>query len=172
MYPALAVLKALQDDEKSTWKSKETEQQISPSAGDLEVLWVGGEGGIEFDLLSKEKIAFTTIPAAGVHGVGLRALPGNLWQIFRGFIAARRIIKDFHPEGMFFTGGYLAVPVAFAGSGKGRNSFSLPAGVSGHSIGMRANRYNQVGLIDHSIIQYFRYLIRNVSLHCLYGSRV
>jgi UDP-N-acetylglucosamine--N-acetylmuramyl-(pentapeptide) pyrophosphoryl-undecaprenol N-acetylglucosamine transferase len=105
----------LQDDEKSNWKSEETDQPFSPATGDLEVLWVGGAGGIEIDLLSKEKITFTTIPAAGVHGVGLRALPGNLWQIFRGFIAARRIIKDFRPEVMFFTGGYLAVPVAFAG---------------------------------------------------------
>jgi UDP-N-acetylglucosamine--N-acetylmuramyl-(pentapeptide) pyrophosphoryl-undecaprenol N-acetylglucosamine transferase len=115
VYPALAVLKALQDDEKSKWKSNETEQPFSPAAGDLELLWVGGEGGIEADLLSDEKITFTTIPAAGIHGVGLRALPGNLWQIIRGFIAARRIIKDFRPEVMFFTGGYLAVPVAYAG---------------------------------------------------------
>jgi UDP-N-acetylglucosamine--N-acetylmuramyl-(pentapeptide) pyrophosphoryl-undecaprenol N-acetylglucosamine transferase len=115
VYPALAVLKALQDDEKSSWKSIETETPFPPTGGDLEVLWVGGEGGIEVDLLTNEKVTFTTIPAAGVHGVGLRALPGNLWQIFRGFFTARQIIKEFHPKVMFFTGGYLAVPVAFAG---------------------------------------------------------
>jgi len=70
---------------------------------------------MEADLLSKEAVEFTTIPAAGVHGVGLSALPGNLWRLFKGFIAARRLIKDFRPQVMFFTGGYLAVPVALAG---------------------------------------------------------
>jgi len=85
------------------------------SKKDHDVLWVGGEEGIEVDLLSREEIPFTTIPAAGVHGVGLKALPGNLWKVIKGFFSARRIIKDFHPQVMFFTGGYLAVPVAAAG---------------------------------------------------------
>lgn len=108
MYPALAVLKALQDDEQSRWST-------SPDSPNLELLWIGGEGGIEVNLLIREKIPFKTIPAAGLHGVGLRALPGNLWQIFKGFFAARKLIKDFHPQAMLFTGGYLAVPVALAG---------------------------------------------------------
>ncbi len=115
VYPALAVLKALKGDEKRIWKSGETGQPSSPALDDFKVLWVGGEGGLEIDLLSNEEITFQTIPAAGVHGVGLRALPGNLCQILKGFFAARRIIKEFQPNVMFFTGGYLAVPVAFAG---------------------------------------------------------
>jgi UDP-N-acetylglucosamine--N-acetylmuramyl-(pentapeptide) pyrophosphoryl-undecaprenol N-acetylglucosamine transferase len=115
VYPALAVLKALQEGEGSRWNSKPIEQPPSPDAGKLNVLWIGGEDGIEVDLLTREKIDFSTIPAAGVHGVGLRVLPGNLWQICKGFISARRIIKEYHPQVMFFTGGYLAVPVAFAG---------------------------------------------------------
>jgi len=102
------VLKALQDDEQSRWST-------SPDSPNLELLWIGGEGGIEVNLLIREKIPFKTIPAAGLHGVGLRALPGNLWQIFKGFFAARKLIKDFHPQAMLFTGGYLAVPVALAG---------------------------------------------------------
>jgi UDP-N-acetylglucosamine--N-acetylmuramyl-(pentapeptide) pyrophosphoryl-undecaprenol N-acetylglucosamine transferase len=115
VYPALAVLKALQDDENSTWKSDEKEKPSSSFFADLEVLWVGGEGGIEIDLLSDEEITLKTIPAAGVHGVGLRVLPRNLWQIIKGFFSARRIILKFQPNVMFFTGGYLAVPVALAG---------------------------------------------------------
>lgn len=96
MYPALAVLRALQDNVQ------------------LDVLWIGGEGGIEVDLLSSEDIPFTTIPAAGLHGVGLRAFPGNLWRIIKGFLSARRIIKDFQPKVIFSTGGYLSVPVIAA----------------------------------------------------------
>ena len=115
MYPALAVLKVLQVNEHKEFEQSEVDAKSVSSKKDHDVLWVGGEGGIEIDLLSREEILFTTIPAAGVHGVGLRALPGNLWKIIKGFISARRIIKDFHPQVMFFTGGYLAVPVAAAG---------------------------------------------------------
>jgi UDP-N-acetylglucosamine--N-acetylmuramyl-(pentapeptide) pyrophosphoryl-undecaprenol N-acetylglucosamine transferase len=107
------VLKALQENDALREKSRISDQ--SSNEHTLEVLWVGGEGGMEADLLSKEAVEFTTIPAAGVHGVGLSALPGNLWRLFKGFIAARRLIKDFRPQVMFFTGGYLAVPVALAG---------------------------------------------------------
>jgi UDP-N-acetylglucosamine--N-acetylmuramyl-(pentapeptide) pyrophosphoryl-undecaprenol N-acetylglucosamine transferase len=73
-------------------------------------------------------VPFEAIPAAGVHGVGLRALPGNLWKLFQGFLQARRLIQRFHPEVMLFTGGFVAVPVALAGRlrvGKGSRPGSL-----------------------------------------------
>jgi undecaprenyldiphospho-muramoylpentapeptide beta-N-acetylglucosaminyltransferase len=114
VYPALAVLKALQAGESNRWQLDGKELPSATETKNREVLWVGGVGGIEVDLISREEIEFTTIPAAGVHGVGLKVLPGNLWQVIKGFFSARRIIKEFHPQVLFFTGGYLAVPVAFA----------------------------------------------------------
>lgn len=114
MYPALAVLRALRISYEGKLESGEGRSQYSLPGRELEVLWVGGEEGIEVDLLSREEIPFTTIPAAGIHGVGLKALPGNLWRMLQGFISARQIIRDFQPQVMFTTGGYLAVPVAFA----------------------------------------------------------
>jgi len=98
VYPALAVLEALDADH-----------------DDLQVLWVGGEGGMEADLVAQAAIPFETIPAAGVHGVGLRALPGNLLRLLRGFFASRGILRRFNPDVMFFTGGYVAPPMALAG---------------------------------------------------------
>jgi UDP-N-acetylglucosamine--N-acetylmuramyl-(pentapeptide) pyrophosphoryl-undecaprenol N-acetylglucosamine transferase len=80
-----------------------------------EVLWVGGEGGMEARLVERANVPFKTIPAAGVHGVGLKTLPGNVIQLVRGFFAARRILHEFKPEVLFFTGGYVAVPMALAG---------------------------------------------------------
>ena len=97
MYPALAVFERLAND-RST-----------------EVLWVGSEGGMEADLVTRAGINFTTIPAAGVHGVGLKALPGNLARLMRGYGAARKVLRAFKPNAMFFTGGYVAGPVAVAG---------------------------------------------------------
>ena len=55
------------------------------------------------------------IPAAGIHGVSLKTLPGNVIRLVRGFFAARRILHEFKPDVLFFTGGYVAVPLALAG---------------------------------------------------------
>lgn len=96
MYPALAVLQA-------------------SGCNAEQVLWVGGKGGMEADLVQRTGIPFQTIPAAGVHGVGLRTLPGNLWSLAKGFVAAKRILRQFRPDVLFFTGGYVAVPMALAG---------------------------------------------------------
>ncbi len=95
MYPALAVLQTMQNK--------------------AEVLWVGGEGGMEAQLVARANVPFKTIPAAGIHGVGLKSLPGNIVRLVRGFFASRRILQEFNPDVMFFTGGYVAVPIAMAG---------------------------------------------------------
>jgi len=97
VYPALAVVDAL--------------------GKRADVLWIGSEGGMEASLLSRAGQDFRSIPAAGVHGVGLRALPGNLARLARGVPAARRIVQDFEPEAIFFTGGFVGVPVALAARG-------------------------------------------------------
>ena len=96
VYPALAVLQAL---------GKEADP----------VLWVGGIGGMEADLVKRAGIPFAAIPAAGVHGVGLRSLPNNLWQLGRGVLESRRVLRDFQPDALLFTGGYVGVPMALAG---------------------------------------------------------
>jgi len=60
-------------------------------------------------------VSFTAIPAAGVHGVGWRALPRNLILLAQGVLASRRILQEFKPDVLFFTGGYVAAPMAVAG---------------------------------------------------------
>ena len=70
---------------------------------------------MEADLVTRAGVPFTAIPAAGVHGVGLRSLPRNLWQLGRGVAAARRVLASFKPQVLFFTGGYVAAPLAVAG---------------------------------------------------------
>ncbi len=98
MYPALAVLNQF--------------QQQYPAA---QILWVGVASGMEADLVQRAGIEFEAIPAAGVHGVGLRRLPGNGLKVMRGFFAARKVLQRFKPDVLFFTGGYVAPPMALAG---------------------------------------------------------
>jgi UDP-N-acetylglucosamine--N-acetylmuramyl-(pentapeptide) pyrophosphoryl-undecaprenol N-acetylglucosamine transferase len=99
VYPALAVHSAL--------------TSLQPK---VETLWVGGEGGMEEELVNRAGISYRSIPAAGVHGVGLRALPGNITKLTRGVAASRRILREFKPDVLFFTGGFVAAPMAVAGS--------------------------------------------------------
>ncbi|MBI3160867.1 MAG: undecaprenyldiphospho-muramoylpentapeptide beta-N-acetylglucosaminyltransferase [Chloroflexi bacterium] len=98
VYPALAVCEAL-----------------SAKQPALDVLWVGGEGGMEEELVNRVGIPFRSVPAAGVHGVGLRALHGNIAKLARGVAASRRILREFKPDALFFTGGFVAAPMAVAG---------------------------------------------------------
>ena len=95
MYPALAVLQAIED-------------KVD------EILWVGGVGGMEFELINRLSIPFSSIPAAGIHGVGLISLPANLWKLLQGLFASQKLLKQFNPDVILFTGGYVAVPMAIA----------------------------------------------------------
>jgi UDP-N-acetylglucosamine--N-acetylmuramyl-(pentapeptide) pyrophosphoryl-undecaprenol N-acetylglucosamine transferase len=96
VYPALSILQALTD-------------QLDA------VLWVGGVGGMEEALVTRQNIPFRAIPAAGVHGVSLRSLPGNLYKLLQGITASSKILREFKPDVLLFTGGYVAVPMALAG---------------------------------------------------------
>ncbi|MGZ9234103.1 MAG: UDP-N-acetylglucosamine--N-acetylmuramyl-(pentapeptide) pyrophosphoryl-undecaprenol N-acetylglucosamine transferase [Anaerolineales bacterium] len=98
VYPALAVHDAL-----------------ASKVADVETLWVGGESGIEESLVKRHEIPFRSIPAAGLHGVSPLVLPRNLITIGRGILAAYGILREFKPDVLFFTGGYVAVPMALAG---------------------------------------------------------
>jgi UDP-N-acetylglucosamine--N-acetylmuramyl-(pentapeptide) pyrophosphoryl-undecaprenol N-acetylglucosamine transferase len=79
------------------------------------MLWIGGEGGIESSLVPRAGIPFAAIPAAGVHGVGWRAVPGNAARLVRGVAAAGKHVRRFRPDVMLLTGGYVGVPTAVAG---------------------------------------------------------
>ena len=68
-------------------------------------------------IAEKNHIPYCSIPAAGLHGVGLLRLPSNLTQLYKGWKKAKEIIQSFTPDVIFFTGGYLAGPVALAGRG-------------------------------------------------------
>jgi UDP-N-acetylglucosamine--N-acetylmuramyl-(pentapeptide) pyrophosphoryl-undecaprenol N-acetylglucosamine transferase len=107
--------------------SKVENQNLQPSNFQPETLWVGTERGMEADLVNRAGVPFEAIPSAGLHGVGWKALPGNVWQLGRGLIAARSLLRRHHPDVLFFTGGYVAAPVALAS----RLSYDFARGSSG-----------------------------------------
>lgn len=135
MYPALAVLQELAGD-------------------DLELLWVGGEGGMEGELVTRAGLSLTSLPAAGVHGVGARELPGNLRQVWRGYLAARRVLREFQPDVLFFTGGFVAAPVAMAGRRIPTVAF-VPDVKPGFALRLVARFADRIALIANESKRYF-----------------
>lgn len=135
MYPALSVLQAIGSKVEA-------------------VLWVGGQGGMEADLVARKKVAFTAIPAAGVHGVGLRTLPGNLVKLAQGWTKSRRILAEFKPDVIFYTGGFVAVPMAFASS-RIPSVLYVPDIEPGLALKTLARRASAIALTAGESRQYF-----------------
>jgi UDP-N-acetylglucosamine--N-acetylmuramyl-(pentapeptide) pyrophosphoryl-undecaprenol N-acetylglucosamine transferase len=79
-----------------------------------EILWLGSRTGLEADLVPRAGLPFRAIQAAGVHGVGWRRLPGNALSLVRGFFDSLGIVREFRPDALLVTGGFLAVPAALA----------------------------------------------------------
>lgn len=98
----MAVLQSLRED-------------IKPGIALEDILWVGGIGGMEREIVERKDIQFQGVHAAGVHGVGLTSLPNNIAQLVQGFFEARDVLRRFKPHAMLFTGGYVAAPIALAG---------------------------------------------------------
>lgn len=69
---------------------------------------------MEETLITRQDIPYKSIPAAGVHGVGLKRLPGNIWKLIKGFLSSLHILREFNPDALLFTGGYVAFPMAVA----------------------------------------------------------
>jgi len=115
VYPALAVLQEMTGKE-----GRRQSENLRHSPINLRILWIGGVGGMEERLVMEAGIPFEAVPAAGVHGVSWRALPGNAARLVQGFYASRRLLQEFQPDVVFSTGGYVSVPVALAAHLPGR----------------------------------------------------
>jgi UDP-N-acetylglucosamine--N-acetylmuramyl-(pentapeptide) pyrophosphoryl-undecaprenol N-acetylglucosamine transferase len=96
VYPGLATVQALR------------------ATAELEITYVGGQGGIEEELATRAGLRFVGIPAGGVHGVGLWRAAQNVVKLIQGCRAARRLGLRERPSALFATGGYASVPVALA----------------------------------------------------------
>ena len=97
MYPALAVV-------------AELKQQRDP----LDMRWVGSVGGMEQALVERADLTFESIAAVGLRGKNPVAALKSLWTLGQGYLQSRRIIRDFQPDVLFVTGGYVCVPVTLA----------------------------------------------------------
>ncbi|OPY57708.1 MAG: UDP-N-acetylglucosamine--N-acetylmuramyl-(pentapeptide) pyrophosphoryl-undecaprenol N-acetylglucosamine transferase [Pelotomaculum sp. PtaU1.Bin035] len=97
IYPALAIAHGL--------------KERYPGA---EILYIGTARGMEADIVANEGLPFKGIAAAGLkRKLSLRNLP-VLWQAGRGLLQAYGIIRDWQPDVVIGTGGYVCGPVVLA----------------------------------------------------------
>jgi len=78
-------------------------------------MWIGGTEGIEADAARDEGIPFAAIPTGKLRRyLDLRTVRDAV-NIPRGVFAARKLVRDFKPDVVFSTGGFVSVPTVFAG---------------------------------------------------------
>lgn len=79
------------------------------------ILFVGSNRGPERDLATKAGLEFTSLPAQGVVGRGLKSL-FMLWWLGRSLFKAWQLLRDFQPDAVLGLGGYagFSCPLAAA----------------------------------------------------------
>lgn len=86
-------------------------QRQHPAA---DVLYIGTEQGLERDIVVRAGLPFVAIEAAGLkRQLSLSALRTGL-STYRGYQAAKRILRDFQPDVVVGTGGFVTLPVVYA----------------------------------------------------------
>ena len=102
IYPAITLIRTLQK-----------------RVDNLEVLYVGTSAGLEADIVPKEGIRFATVELRGFK----RSLsPANFMRLGKAISAvfkAASIVKEFKPDVVIGTGGYVCGPVLMAASLQG-----------------------------------------------------
>ena len=87
---------------------------------DSNILFIGGDDGMEVELVPKAGYTLKAIPASGMdRGKSLRALKQNIKAVYRAWNAVRickKIIREFQADVIVGTGGYASFPALMAGS--------------------------------------------------------
>ena len=85
----------------------------------VDILFVGTEYGLESDVVPKAGYKFKTIIVKGFRRKLSFDTVKTVFAMFRGFFQAGKIIKEFKPDIIVGTGGYVAGPVMIQGTMKG-----------------------------------------------------
>lgn len=102
IYPAIAICEKL-------------EKEID----NLEILYVGIKGGPEEKIVKKYGYKFHAIEAMGLPRKVSKRLFKSLITNLKGFSKAKKLIKEFKPDLVIGTGGYVCAPILYQAARKG-----------------------------------------------------
>ena len=97
IYPALAMVRALQELDHN-----------------LEVLYIGTENGLEKDIVTKEGLPFKHIEIAGFRRSLSIENVKTILKFFKSVSLSKAYIKEFKPDVVIGTGGYVCGPVVYS----------------------------------------------------------
>jgi UDP-N-acetylglucosamine--N-acetylmuramyl-(pentapeptide) pyrophosphoryl-undecaprenol N-acetylglucosamine transferase len=87
----------------------------SEANGHVEFLYLGGTGSAEETLAARFRIPFQAIQAGSLRGVKPWTGFWNGLKLMVGLAQAYFAIKEFRPDALLVSGGYMSVPVVLAG---------------------------------------------------------
>ncbi len=101
IYPALSIANEIKDRHK-----------------DAEILYVGTKEGLEAELVPREGFEFKTIRVKGMPRKLNKESFIAIKELFLGLKDSRKIIKEFNPDIVIGTGGYVCGPVVYQAARK------------------------------------------------------
>ena len=119
-------------------------QVIKAKYPEVECLYVGSQKGLEADIVAKEGLAFQSIEIQGLkRSLSLKNLK-TAWLMLTSVHKAKKILRDFKPDVVIGTGGYVCAPVLYAASRLGIPSLiheqNSVAGVTNKFLSRFVNR--------------------------------
>ena len=97
IYPALALIKEIQSQTK-----------------DAQILYIGTDNGLEGELVPRENIPFKSIKISGFKRKLTLENVKTIFRFIKGTSDVKKIIKQFRPDVVIGTGGYVCGPVVYA----------------------------------------------------------
>lgn len=91
-------------------------QKIREENPDSEIIYVGIKGGPEEKIAQKNGYEFRSIDAMGLPRKINKRLFKAIFKNLKGFKEAKEIIKDFKPDLVIGTGGYVCAPILYQAS--------------------------------------------------------
>ena len=123
---------------------------------EVQVMYAGVAGAVEEELAGRAGISFRAIDSGQVRGVGLVRAAKGLAKAGRGTRQAAALMRDFKPDVVFVTGGYVAGPVVWSAWRAGVPVFiSLPDLEPGVAIRRMSRFASRVGVSFDEAASYF-----------------
>lgn len=101
VYPALAVIEELYGN--SVWRTQRED-----------IAWVGVAGNIEEQIIQRAGLCFYAVTCGALRGANPVKAVSSMTRLMRGRQQAIGFIKEFKPEVVLATGGYVSAPLVLA----------------------------------------------------------
>ncbi len=80
------------------------------AADGWQIHWLGSEGGMEVELVTKHGIAISTLPVSGLRGTGAARLLAAPFKLARSLAGALRVVRRERPDLVIGFGGFASGP--------------------------------------------------------------